>query len=120
MIGMESETGSEEISESIHSGVVYRGNAGGEQDHCERRCAQRSAALQTLDDLTAMMLAHTLDTVQGKTALLTGLIAELTQVINAIQVAPPYAQAVETVVAIVDKARVRLTAEKKNLLPSDA
>jgi len=82
--------------------------------------AQREVALQTLDDLTAMMLAHTIETVQGRTALLTGLIAELTQVIEAVNVQPPYMGAVKAVTKIVDSARSRLAAEKKKLLPPNA
>lgn len=78
--------------------------------------AQQAEALKTLDDLTAMMLAHTIETVQGRTALLTGLISELTQITDAIEVDPPYAGALDTVAAIVDKVRVRLAQEKKTLL----
>ena len=78
--------------------------------------AQQETALQTLDDLTAMMLAHEIATVQGRTALLTGLIAELTQVIDGIQTHPPYLDALKSVTTIVDAARERLKTEKKNLL----
>lgn len=81
--------------------------------------AQRDIALQTLDDLTAMMLAHTLETVQGRTALLTGLIAELTNVIDSIETKPPYADAMKAVTGIIDGARTRLTHEKKTLLPAN-
>lgn len=81
---------------------------------------QRKVALQTLDDLTAMMLAHTLETVQGRTALLTGLIAELTQVIDSVKVKPPYADAINGLTSVLDGARKRLTQEKKTLLPPDA
>lgn len=80
---------------------------------------QRDVAMQTLDDLTAMMLAHTLETVQGRTALLTGLIAELTQVIDSIKTKPPYVRAMDAVAGIIDGARTRLTQEKKNLLPAN-
>ena len=81
--------------------------------------AQRKLALTTLDDLTAMMLAHTLESVQGRTALLTGLITELTEVIEAVEVKPPFAGAVATLTGLVDSARTRLAAEKKKLLPAD-
>lgn len=81
--------------------------------------SQRNTALQTLDDLTAMMLAHTLETVQGRTALLTGLISELTQIIEAIQTAPPFLEAIDAVTGIIQGARARLAVEKKNLLPAE-
>lgn len=78
--------------------------------------AQQEVALKTLDDLTAMMLAHTIETVQGRTALLTGLISELTQITDSIKVNPPYAEALDSVTAIIDKVRVGLAKEKKTLL----
>ncbi len=77
---------------------------------------QQEAALQTLDDLTAMMLAHEIGTVQGRTALLTGLITELTQITESIEDHPPYQNALESVTAIVDQARATLSIEKKDLL----
>ncbi len=87
--------------------IITSGNAGQEQ---------RDTALQTLDDLTAMMLAHTVESVQGRTALLTGLISELTQVIEGIQADPPYEGALDQLTALVDAVRTQLDAEKRNLL----
>jgi hypothetical protein len=81
---------------------------------------QADVAQQTLDDLTAMMLAHTLDTVQGATALLTGLITELNQVLAMVKTNPPYLDAVKSINAILEAANTRLKAEKKNLLPDNA
>jgi uncharacterized protein (DUF885 family) len=81
--------------------------------------AQREVAEQTLDDLTAMMLAFTLNTVQERTALLTGLINELRQVIEAVETDPPYANAVKGLTRVIDIARTRLTKEKKDLLPEE-
>lgn len=78
--------------------------------------AQQEEALKTLDDLTAMMLAHTIETVQGRTALLTGLISELTQITDSIKVRPPYVGALDSVTTIIDKVRVSLAKEKKTLL----
>lgn len=102
------------ISEIYSAGVaeVSRVIAEGNAD-------QRDVAQQTLDDLTAMMLAHTLDTVQGRTALLTGLIAELSQVIDAVKTKPPYDKAVKSLTKVIDAARTRLAAEKKDLLPEN-
>lgn len=86
----------------------------------EGNAEQREIALKTLDDLTSMMLAYTLETVQGRTALLTGLIAELGEVIDAVKTDPPYANALKNMTKVVDAARTRLEKEKKNLLPADA
>ncbi len=113
---MPNETGTQKTIPKLYSEgmrevnrVVAQGNA-----------AQRELALQTLDDLTAMMLAHTLEKVQGRTALLTGLIAELTQVIDSVKVQPPYADAIEGLTKVVDGARKRLATEKEKLLPPEA
>jgi hypothetical protein len=81
--------------------------------------AQRKAAKQTLRDLTAMMLAHTLEDVQGRTALLTGLITELTEVIESVKTRPPYLDAVAGLTKVINGARTRLAKEKENLLPAN-
>ena len=80
---------------------------------------QIEVAEQTLDDLTAMMLAYTLESVQERTALLNGLIAELEQVIDAVETTPPYANAVKNLTKIIDIARTRVTKEKAKLLPPE-
>ncbi len=78
--------------------------------------ADREAAQQTLDDLTAMMLAHTIETVQGRTALLTGLIVELTAVIARIEEKPQFASVVSNLAAIVEQANALLAVEKQDLV----
>jgi hypothetical protein len=86
----------------------------------EGNADQRDVAQQTLDDLTAMMLAYTLESVQNRTALLTGLITELGQVIDAVETEPPYANAVKNLTKVIDMARTRFTKEMKTLLPEEA
>jgi hypothetical protein len=78
--------------------------------------ADREAAQQTLDDLTAMMLAHTIETVQGRTALLTGLIVELTAVIARIEERPPFLSIANNLTQIVSQASALLELEKKDLV----
>ena len=80
--------------------------------------AQRKVAKQTLRDLTSLMFAYTLEDVQGRTALLNGLIAEMSQVIDSVQVDPPYDNAVKGLTKVIDSARTRLAKEKKTLLPA--
>jgi len=67
-----------------------------------------------------MVLAHTLEAIQGKTALLAGLSTELTEITASIETAPPYVNALQTITTIIDSARTRLAAERENLLPLDA
>ena len=77
---------------------------------------QRDVAKQTLKDLTAMSLAHTIKMVEGRTALLSGLIVELNQVIESIKVKPPYTDAIDGLTKIANKALGLLSQEKKNLI----
>jgi len=77
---------------------------------------QRDVARQTLKDLTAMLLAHTIKKVEDRTALLSGLIVELNQVIESVKVKPPYTCAVDGLTKIADKALRLLSQEKKNLI----
>ena len=78
--------------------------------------AQKKVALQTSKDLTAMLLAHTLGSIEGRTALLSGLIVELNQVTDSIKVKPPYAGALTGFGKIIGKASKLFDSEKKNLL----
>jgi len=77
---------------------------------------QRQAATQTAEDLSSMLVAHTLDTITGRTALLSGLIVELNQVIGSVNINPPYLDAVNNLTNIIAKAGVLFAAEKKNLV----
>jgi hypothetical protein len=63
-----------------------------------------------------MMLAHTIETVQGRTALLTGLIVELTAVIARIEEKPQFASVVSNLAGIVDQANALLAVEKQDLV----
>jgi prefoldin subunit 5 len=78
--------------------------------------AEIETAEQTLKDLTTSMLAHEIESVQGRTALLSGLIVELTTVVDSIQTNSPLAEVVSEVNDILDVARTALTEEKKGLL----
>jgi hypothetical protein len=77
---------------------------------------QRDSAKQTARDLTLMLVGHTLDTIAGRTALLSGLIVELNQVIASVQVNPPYLDAVNNLTNIITKAGELFADEKKNLV----
>ena len=78
--------------------------------------AQKKVALQTSKDLTAMLLAHTLASIEARTALLSGLIVELNQVTDSIKVKPPYAGALTSFGKIIGKATTLFNTEKKKLL----
>ena len=77
---------------------------------------QRRVARQSLKDLTSMLIAHTLKNVEGRTALLAGLIVELNEVIESIQVKPPYMGAIDKVTKVAKKARKLFTGVKKKLI----
>ena len=77
--------------------------------------AQKKVARQTSKDLTAMLLAHTLASIEGRTALLSGLIVELNQVTDAIKIKPPYTGALNTFNTLITKATNLFNAEKKKL-----
>jgi hypothetical protein len=71
-----------------------------------------ATAKTTLKDLTTLMLAHTLSTVEGRTALLTGLIVELRGVVDAIATKPKFAQVMTDLKGVVDKATAALRTNK--------
>ena len=78
--------------------------------------AQRKVAKQTAKDLSSMLVTHTLQTIEGRTALLAGLIVELNQVIQAVEPSPPYQNAVEGFSKILTKAQSLFTQEKKDMI----
>lgn len=78
--------------------------------------AQRKLAKQTLKDMTTLLLAHTIKTIEGRTALLAGLIVELNQVIASVQTTPPLKALVDRLTGIVGKSTKLLTEAKKGLL----
>ncbi len=77
---------------------------------------QRAVAQQTARDLSSMLVAHTLQSIEGRTALLSGLIVELNQVIDSIQTKPPYADAMTGFTGILTKAKKLFDGEKSNLV----
>ena len=76
---------------------------------------QRRVAKETAEDLTSMLVKHTLGSIDGRTALLAGLIVELNQVISAVETEPPYLEALENFTTIVGKAQKLFYQEKKTL-----
>ena len=77
---------------------------------------QKKVALQTSKDLTAMLLGHTLASIEGRNALLSGLIVELNQMTDSIKVKPPYAAALTNFGKIIGKATTLFNMEKNRLL----
>jgi len=78
--------------------------------------AQVRTAKQTAEDLSSMLVAHTLDSIAGRTALLSGLIVELNQVIASVQAKPPHTDTVAKLTGILDKATKMFDTVKKNLV----
>jgi hypothetical protein len=77
--------------------------------------AQRKVAKKSLSDLTAMLLAHTLATVEGRTALLAGLICELNEVIAKVTTRPPASTTLTDLTGILAKAQALFESEKADL-----
>ena len=78
--------------------------------------AQIKIARQTAKDLTTLLVAHTLDSIEGRTALLSGLIVELNAVIKSIRAKSPYAGALDKFTRIVTRAQTLFDQEKKELV----
>ena len=76
---------------------------------------QIETAEQTAKDLSSMLIVHTLDSINGRTALLTGLIVELNQVIDAVQTKPPYEDALSNLTGVLTSAQKLFAEEKKGL-----
>jgi hypothetical protein len=77
---------------------------------------QRVAARQTARDLSSMLVAHTLQTIEGRTALLAGLIVELNDVIASIDASPPFTGAVDSLTSLLNQARILFKEEKQALI----
>jgi hypothetical protein len=77
---------------------------------------QRDTALQTAQDLSSMLISQTLDSINGRTALLSGLIVELNQVIESVQTNPPYEDSMKNLTSILTKAQKLFGDEKQNLI----
>jgi|GEM_PF-6906438 len=78
--------------------------------------AQTRVAQQTAKDLTSMLVAHTLESIEGRTALLSGLIVELNQVIDAVRTNPPYQDTLTRLKGALTKAEKLYKKEKKALV----
>ena len=78
--------------------------------------AQREAAKQTTRDLTSMLVSQTLQSIEGRTALLSSLIVELNEVIDAVQTHPPFVGVIENLTTVLTKAEKLFEAEKKHLV----
>jgi hypothetical protein len=78
--------------------------------------AQKKTAKQTAKDLTRMLVAHTLQTIEGRTALLSGLIVELNQVIDSVKTKSPYTGALTKMTGVLTKAETLFKEEKNKLI----
>ena len=67
--------------------------------------AQRKEAKKTAEDLSLMLVTHTLQTIEGRTALLASLIVELNQVVASVETKPPYEDVLKNVTTILAKAQ---------------
>jgi hypothetical protein len=77
---------------------------------------QQKVAEQTLKDLTTLLLDHTIKDIEGRTALLKGLIAKLNQVIASIQTTPPLQALAQRLTGVVGKSTTLLTNVKTDFL----
>ena len=69
---------------------------------------QQKLAEQTLKNLTSLLLDQTIKTIEGRTALLKGLIDNLNRVIVGIQVTPPLLALAQRLTGIVNKSTTLL------------
>lgn len=77
---------------------------------------QRVAARQTARDLSSMLVTHTLQTIEGRTALLAGLIVELNDVISSIETSPPFAASIDSLTVLLNQAQLLFKEEKQALI----
>lgn len=77
---------------------------------------QRKVAKQVAKDLSSMLVTHTLQSIEGRTALLSGLIVELNQVIDAVKTKPPYQDALGQLTGVLTTAQQLFKEEKKSLV----
>jgi hypothetical protein len=77
---------------------------------------QLKVADKALTSLTALLLEQTLKSIEGRTALLKGLILNLNQVIASIRVTPPLLALAQRLTGIVGKSTTLLTNINKDFL----
>jgi hypothetical protein len=75
---------------------------------------QIETAENSMNDLTVMLGTYSVQQIEGRTALLNGLIVELAEVIAAVQ-SNPIGDSLDKLTGIFDSAKVLLKAEKKKL-----
>jgi len=78
--------------------------------------AQKKAAKQTAKDLSSMLVSQTLQSIEGRTALLSALIVELNGVIDSIQTNAPLKGVIGSLTAVLTKAEKLFNSEKKQLV----
>jgi hypothetical protein len=78
--------------------------------------AQRKAAKQTAKDLSSMLVTQTLQSIEGRTALLASLIVELDSVIDSIETTPRLKGIVDNLTGLITKAEKLFQAEKKKMV----
>lgn len=78
--------------------------------------AEKKAAKQSLNDLTAAMLAQNLKTVEGRTALLSALIVELQEITASIEVDSKIVGIAKDLTGLLDQAKEIFKEEKKKLV----
>ena len=77
---------------------------------------QRNTAKQTAEDLSSMLVTHTLQSIEGRSALLSGLIVELNQVIETVQTDPRYQEVLSNITGVLTKAQQLFVSEKKDMI----
>jgi hypothetical protein len=78
--------------------------------------AQKRAAKETAKDLSSMLVAHTLETIEGRTALLSSLIVELNSVIDSVETNSQLADVLGRLNGLVTKAGKLFQSQKKELV----
>ncbi len=79
----------------------------------EATTEQKDIAKQSLKDLTTTLLLHNLNTIEGRTAILSSLIVELQEVIDSVQVENPLTGVMEQLTGVITKAKGLFKDEKK-------
>jgi hypothetical protein len=74
---------------------------------------QVEEASRTLDDLTHAFIKYNLETVEGRTAALTKLIAKLSQITEKVKVKPPYLDAINKFTSLAGTAEKLLKKERE-------
>lgn len=76
---------------------------------------EKKLAVRALNDLTTARIAHNIKTIEGRTALLSSLIVELQETIDAIHTKSQVANVAKKLTQVVNQAKKLFKAEKKSL-----